>query len=109
MPRRPLVVVALTLATLGLYSIYWFYQTSTTVIRAAGRDAHPVLWTAGLFVPGINIVIVWRYVRTVVSVTGRRSTVLLFAAWAVFFPAAQYLIQQDLNAAAGDAQNPVPP
>ncbi|MDY6761460.1 MAG: DUF4234 domain-containing protein [Candidatus Nanohaloarchaea archaeon] len=109
MPRNPVAVVLLTLVTLGVYGFYWFYQSSAAVIQAAGSDAHPVLWTIGLFIPVLNAVIVWRYLNTVNAVTGGRSPVLLFLLWLVFFPAMQYLVQQDLNTAAGDAQNPVPP
>lgn len=107
--RRPLIVVALTLVTLGIYGVYWFYTTSRDMITVSGRDSHSVLWTLGLFVPMIDLLVLWRFSRTYSSITGAQKPLPVFLLWLVFFPAAQYVVQKGLNTAAGDATNPVRP
>lgn len=106
--RRPLVAVSLTLLTLGLYGLYWFYSTSREMVDASGSSSRPALWLVGLFVPVVNALVLWKHSRLFGQVTGN-SALLVFLLWLAFFPAAQYLVQRELNAAAGDPQNPVPP
>ncbi|MDY6769953.1 MAG: DUF4234 domain-containing protein [Candidatus Nanohaloarchaea archaeon] len=105
--RRPFMVVILTVGTLGLYSLYWFHATCKELAAVDDR-VRPVAWTAGLLVPPVNAVVIWRYAVVVEDVTGR-SALLVVGLWLVFFPAAQYVVQRGLNDAAADVSNPVPP
>lgn len=48
-----------TLLSLGLYSYYWFFVTREQVTREIGGNDNAGLQTAGLFVPILNIVIIY--------------------------------------------------
>ncbi|MDY6768511.1 MAG: DUF4234 domain-containing protein [Candidatus Nanohaloarchaea archaeon] len=109
MARSPFFVVLLTVATLGVYGVYWFHTTSSTVIAASHRDSTPLLWTAGLFVPVVNAFVLWRFIDAVNAATGRVRPLPVFLLFAIFFPAGQYRVQQAVNRAAGDPHTPVPP
>ncbi len=106
--RHPLGVVALTFVTLGVYGLYWFYRTGAAT-AATGQDARPLLWLIGIFIPLVNVAVLWRYAHAVAAATDRTGGPLLFVLLLVFFPLGQYRVQADLNAAAGDAANPLAP
>jgi hypothetical protein len=96
--RDPLFVIFFTIITLGIYGIYWFYKTSKELIEYTKRDSSALLWTLGLFIPIVNVVIAWKYAHTLEKATkGKRSGILIFLLWLVFFPAAQYVVQSDIN------------
>ncbi len=50
------IQILLIVATLGIYGIYWFYQSATELkFVAKDAEASPTLWTILLFVPFANI------------------------------------------------------
>ena len=96
--RNPVLVIILTFITLGIYGIYWFYQTSKELIAYTHKQANPLLWTIGLFIPVLNLIVIWKYAHAVEEATGgRRNGILIFLLWMVFFPAVQYVVQSELN------------
>ncbi|MCJ7478626.1 MAG: DUF4234 domain-containing protein [Candidatus Nanohaloarchaeota archaeon QJJ-7] len=96
--RNPILVVLFTLITLGVYGIYWFYMTSQELIEETGQDSSAVLWLIGLLIPLVNFLVIWKYTAAVENASGEHSGPLLFVLWVVFMPAAQYLVQSDINA-----------
>jgi len=94
--RDPLFVIIASVITLGIYLIYWFYQTSKEMITMYKTDSSPILWTIGLFIPLVNIYIIWKYSELGGKVT-KRDNILIFLVWLVFFPVAMWLTQEGLN------------
>jgi len=96
--RNPIFVVVLSVVTFFLYGLYWFYQTRNEVNEVIGGRTSALLWTIGLFIPFVNLYVLWKYCEDLVAATkSSQSAVVYFILWVVFFPAAQYLMQQDLN------------
>lgn len=99
--RNPIFAAIVPLVTFGIYMIYWFYQTLSGMVEKTGKDINPGLWTVLLFVPIVNIFMVWKYTNMVEEVVGEHSAVMLFVVWIFLAPVAIYLIQSDLNTVAG--------
>ncbi len=60
--RSVVRVLLLTLVSFGLYMIYWFYVTREKVTNELGSNDNTGLQTLGLFVPILNIfVLYWLY------------------------------------------------
>ncbi|MBU0527225.1 MAG: DUF4234 domain-containing protein [Candidatus Micrarchaeota archaeon] len=96
--RGVLFVIALSLITFGIYAIYWFYQTRNELNELTGETTSPILWTIGLFVPIVNLYVLWKHCDAVEIVSKKaQNKVIIFLAWLVFFPVAQYLVQEELN------------
>lgn len=96
--RNPLFVVGVSIITLFIYAIYWFYQTRNELNELTGGKTGALLWTVGLFVPLVNLYVWWKYYEDVEKASkGAQGKVLLFILGLIFFPAAQYLVQTELN------------
>ena len=97
--RNPVMVIVLTVITLGIYGIYWVVST-TNELRSLKADA-PNPWALVLFIiPLVNIIVAlwyyWKYSGAVEEISGF-SAVLLFLLWIVFSPAAVVIAQIQLN------------
>jgi len=91
--------VGLMIITLGLYAIYWFYQTAVELADLAGdRRADPALWTVLLFIPFAGLYSYYKYGELYEQV-GRDhvNPWLLWLLWVVFSPAVWVIVQSDLN------------
>ena len=86
----------ISIVTFMIYGLYWFYHTRRELNELTGESTDPLLWTIGLFVPFVNIYVAWKYCEDVEKATKRDKLVLILA-WLVFFPIAQYVIQEELN------------
>ncbi len=95
--RNPVLVLVLAIVTFGIYGIYWFYTTTKEMVEASGKNSSPVLWTIGLFIPIVNIIMFWKHAHLLEEVTGEHSGIPVFLLWLVFSPAALYISQVDLN------------
>ena len=96
--RNPIFVIVASFLTLFIYALYWFYATREELNELTGGKTSAVLWTIGLFVPLVNIYVLWKYCEDVETASKKaRDKVLLFLAWIVFVPIAQYLVQEELN------------
>ncbi len=92
--RNPLVVVVLSLVTLGLYGLYWIYKTKEEINSLGGTIPSFIL----AIIPLVNIYFMWRYCEEFTKhVKKDESPILYFLLWIVIFPVAQYLIQSELN------------
>ncbi len=61
-------------------------------------ETNPLLWTIGLFIPFVNFYVFWKYSgEAEKAMKSKYSQLILFLAWIVFFPIAQYLTQEGIN------------
>jgi len=90
--------VLLYVVTLGLYGIYWFYQTAKEMIEYKRLGGSAGLWTLLSVIPFINLIAVWKYGGAVESLTeGRYNKILIFVLW-FFLPFVVLIITQaELN------------
>lgn len=96
--RNPIFVIVVSIITLGIYCLYWFYSTRSELNELTGGGTSPLLWTIGLFIPIVNIYVLWKYSEdTEIASKKAQNKVVLFLAWLVFFPIAQFLTQEELN------------
>ena len=96
--RNPLLVIVFSLVTLGIYALYWLYQTKGELDELTGEKSSGIIWLITLFIPVYNIYLLWQYLGQVEKASkGAQGKVLLFILWVVFFPATQYLVQTELN------------
>lgn len=103
--RSPLLVALLSLTI--IYFVYWFHETNVELKQTLGDDSRPLLrtigWVSGPFLLMIPWLITeWKHAVSVERATGGTNHVIVWILYSVFFPAAPYLIQRDLNAAAGE-------
>lgn len=97
--REMPVQVLLMIVTLGLYSIYWFYQTAVELKSITDdTEASPTLWTVLLFVPFGAIYSFYKYSEMYErAALERLDRWILFLLWIVFSPAVWFIVQTDLN------------
>ncbi|MEM4166059.1 MAG: DUF4234 domain-containing protein [Candidatus Bilamarchaeaceae archaeon] len=75
--RSFLFVLLVSILTLGLYWLYWFYKTNDEVKNYARLNSSPILRLLGLiffswlFVPGIYVIYLW--LKDVKEVAEKRS------------------------------------
>lgn len=101
--RNMLVQILLMIVTFGLYTIYWFYQTSVEMkTLAKDEKANPALWTVLLFLPPFAIYSHYKYGELFEKVSEEKlNKWILFILWFVFAPAVWFIVQTDLNKKAG--------
>lgn len=94
-----IVQVVLLVVTFGIYSVYWFYQTSSELkFITKDSEAAPTIWTLLLFVPFGNIYAFYKYSELFEKVSSEKvSKWVLFLLWLCFSPAIWFLVQRDLN------------
>lgn len=93
--------VVFTVVTFGLYVVYWWYVTHRQLARGTDAESSPVLRTVGLFVPVVNLVVIWKTSRDAEAVTDLNGAVLFLLFLAVA-PAGWYLVQSGVNAVASE-------
>ena len=97
--RNMIAQVFITIFTLGIYSIYWFYQISVELKAIANDEkANPALWTVLIFVPFASIYSIYKFSQLYEKVTnGQMNLWLLFVLYMVFPPAVWFIVQTELN------------
>ncbi len=91
--------VGLMIITIGLYGIYWFYQTAVE-LKFLNKDpnANPALWTVLLFVPFGGIYSSYKYASLYeLESRDHLNRWILFLLWIVFSPAVWFIVQTELN------------
>jgi len=92
--RDWLAVCILSIVTLGVYYIYWTVKTKNELV-VLGADI-PTAWL--IIIPIANWYFSWKYSEGVQYISNRSvDGVLLFILFIVFFPAAIYLTQKEIN------------
>ena len=96
--RNMLLQVIWVVLTLGLYTIYWFYVTSTEIMEYKKLEGSPALWTVLLFIPFGSFYSYWKHGECVEALTdGKYNNLIMFLAWIVFSPVVWFLTQTELN------------
>ena len=101
--RRNMVMqVILMILTLGIYAIYWFHVTLNELHRANGKQESAGIWTFLLFVPFGSLFSYWRHSFEYSEfVSQKYPGIAIFLLGLVFSPVVWFLVQNDLNQAAG--------
>lgn len=97
--RNMIAQVFLMIITLGIYSIYWFYQTCTE-LKGLANDAaaSPGLWTVLLFIPLANIFAIYKYAELYEKASSdKMNKWIVFLLYLVFSPAVWFIVQTELN------------
>ncbi len=104
--RSPLAVVALSLVTLGIYSIYLMVDTKGEMNRRGANIPTALL----IIVPFVNIWWLWKYSEGVEKVTnGQMQAVLAFILIWLLGCIGQAIIQDSFNKIGDSATGPVAP
>ena len=72
--RNPIMVLVLSLCTLGIYGLIWYINTAND-LREAGAD---IPSTILIIIPIANIFWLWKFCEGVEQVTGGQSGIMLF-------------------------------
>ncbi len=93
------VQVFLFIITIGIYGIYWFYQTAVELASLADdHNAEPALWTVLLIIPFGAIYSYYKYAQLYEKVSpDKLNRWILFILWIVFSPAVWFIVQTELN------------
>jgi hypothetical protein len=86
--QHPFHLVALSIFTLGLYEVFWFWRNWRDLRDRSGLELSPGWCTLGLLVPVINVALVYqqlRLVRDAAKTRGVEPTYSPFAVTAAFF------------------------
>jgi hypothetical protein len=111
--RNPLGVIGLTLITLGIYSIFWYYFVNKELAeigRAHNSDecgtspgTSVLAITLGIFIlvpPFVSIYNTCKRLQAAERLTGTQPGMepgLLFILWVFISPVAQYILQSNQN------------
>lgn len=87
--------VGLAIVTIGLYTIYWLYDTAKQLDAGTDRSLTPIL----AIIPVVNLLSVWQVSDAAEAITDQ-SKVLMFVLFVVFAPISWYWIQSGMNEAA---------
>ncbi len=98
--RNPLFAAGLSIITLGIYALYWFYKTRTELNESGSGNMNPILATVLLFVPLANLYSLWVLSNDIQTATkGSANGILVFVLMLFLFPAGVYVAQDGLNKA----------
>lgn len=97
--RSPLLVIVLSIVTLGFYFLYWFYDTNSQFKKELNDESHPGLRTLALFVPIVNLLALYKHTKSAEKATNGHEWLLPFLAYLVFAPISWFVIQSDINKA----------
>ncbi len=97
--RNMIAQVFLTIITLGIYTIYWFYQISMEMKNIANdTEASPALWTVLLFIPFAGFYSYYKFSELYERISVEKfNKWLMFVLYLVFSPAVWFIVQTDLN------------
>jgi len=97
--RKMWVQVLLVIVTLGLYVLYWYYQTFCEMQTLADdHDAEPLLLTVLLIIPFADLYSYYKYGELYEKISKENfNRWLLFVLWIVFSPAVWIIVQMELN------------
>ena len=96
--RNLAVQILLTIVTLGIYAIYWYYVSYSEMNEYRNLGENPVIWTILLFIPILNLMSFYKHAEAVEALTERNlNKWLVFIVWWAFAPAAWLITQLELN------------
>ena len=107
--RNVIMVPILQIITLGIYGLYWFYQTAYEAARYNKSNGNPLLWLILILLGPLVLLGVWFHSQEIarLSASGNGkgiNGVLLFILWFVPIPflVGMILSQVELNKRAGE-------
>jgi hypothetical protein len=71
--QLPIHLVLLSVLTLGVYEVYWFWRNWRDLRDNAGVDVSPGWRTVGLFLPVVNVAMVYQQLRVVSDAAASRG------------------------------------
>ena len=89
------IQVVLFIVTLGLYSIYWLFDTARQLGSGTNQSTIPIL----AIIPLVNIIVIWQISKASEAVTNQ-SGIIVFILFIFFAPVSWYWVQSGMNAAA---------
>lgn len=96
--RNPLFVIVVSFITLYIYGVYWFYKTRKELYEITKKEGSPLVDTILLFVPLVDIWIIYKYAQDVEAASGgTQNKWIVFLLWIVIFPVGQYVAQVEIN------------
>ena len=99
--RNMIMQVVLTIVTLGIYVIYWYYVTLDEMQKANGKTEGAGLWTLLSIIPIASLFAQWHHSSEYAEFNGGKYPgIAIFILWIVFAPVVWFLVQMDLNRAA---------
>ena len=99
--RNMIMQVVLTIVTLGIYVIYWYYVTLSELHEANGKTEGAGMWTFLSIIPIASLFAQWHHSSEYATFTnGKYPGIAIFILWIVFAPVVWFLVQSDLNRAA---------
>lgn len=97
--RNVWFVIIVSIITCFIYAIYWFYQTRKELYGITKKEGNALVDTILLFIPLVNIWIWYKYADDVEAASkAAQNKWIVFLLFMVFFPAGQFLVQNELNA-----------
>jgi hypothetical protein len=81
--QHPVHLVLLSVSTLGLYEVYWFWRNWRDLRDKAGMDLSPAWRTVGLFLPVVNVAMVYHQLRLVSDTAASRGLTPTYSPLAV--------------------------
>lgn len=102
--RNMWVRVLYFILALGLYGIYWFFVSLEELQVANDKEKSGCLWTFLSILPVLSLFAYWRHSFEYAEfVDEKYPGIAIFILWIVFSPVVWFLVQSDLNRAAGGA------
>ena len=99
--RNMIMQVILSIVTLGIYAIYWYYVTLDELHKANGKAERAGMWTLLSIIPIASLFAQWHHSLEYADFTkSKYPGIAIFIPWIVFSPVVWFLIQSDLNKAA---------
>ena len=92
--------VLFAILTLGLYGVYWWYNTHQQFDQGTSGDFSPTMQTVLYIIPLANLYAIWKFSNTADDLLDQSGAVL-FVLFLVFPPAFWYLVQSQVNDLAG--------
>ena len=99
--RNVVVVPILFIVTLGIYGLYWFYATSSELMRYNRQEGNPLAWLLMAAMPVINVFAIWWHAQAVEQFSKQGGhegygATFIFVLW-LAPPLAMMFIQAELN------------
>jgi len=93
--RNPFVVILLSFITLGIYYLYWAWQTKREINSLGAQIPTTILF----LIPIVNWYWMWKYCEGYAKYVKKdeNAGLMTFLAFFVLFPIAEYLVQTELN------------
>jgi uncharacterized membrane protein YozB (DUF420 family) len=93
--RHPMMIIFLSLVTLGIYPLVWLVKTKNEMKRHYGVFIPPAWY---LIIPFVNLYWVWHYAKGVETITdGKREAMEAFYLIILFYFLGMSVLQADFN------------